>query len=325
MSHLNKPRKIIIIDAIRAGEKPGKVYRFDYSELGVVQAGMPSAHQITTMEAVELLRQVYPALSNCEIVVIGIEPKAIELHTGLSEEVRESIAVVMRLILGEVYLQFSFWPLNRIVLVALLLVGLFGMNKSARAGNDWEYWNNYAIAGLIRDDLRFKVKTEFRYNDNAGNHYYSHYDVGLDWKIKDWFILGPYYRHVNEKKQRDWKVEYRPHLNATFRWELFGLAFSDRNRLEYRIREDRSFVRYRNKLTANLRSFTQFKIQPYVADELFYDFYADEFNKNRVYAGFDLDLIKRLKAGVYYILECRRKKGNWTKANVIGVGLKYTF
>jgi len=105
MSHLNKPRKIIIIDAIRAGGKPGEIYRFDCSELETTQAKMYSSHQVRTIDALRLLKQVYPALSNCEIVVIGIEPKAIELHTGLSEEVRESIADVMRLILEEISLQ----------------------------------------------------------------------------------------------------------------------------------------------------------------------------------------------------------------------------
>lgn len=214
---------------------------------------------------------------------------------------------------------------NKNVVITLLLVGLFSMNQSARAGNGWEYWSHYEVAGSINDNLDFRIKPEFRYNGDSGNHYYTYFDVGLDWKIKDWFILGPYYRHVNEKKKEDWKVEYRPHLNATFKWELLGLSFSDRNRLEYRIKEDKSFFRYRNKLMANLPKFTQFKIQPYIAEEPFYDFDANEVNKNRLYAGFDFNIAKKLKAGVYYIFESRKEKDGWTNVNVLGVDLSCNF
>jgi len=108
MSYLNKPQKIIIIDAIRAGGKPGEIYRFDYTELGTTQAEMHSAHQVGAADALRLLTQIYPALANSEITVIGIEPKAIELSTNLSEEVRESIAHVTRTVLDEIFLQSSF-------------------------------------------------------------------------------------------------------------------------------------------------------------------------------------------------------------------------
>lgn len=108
MTYLNKPQKIIVIDAIRAGGKPGEIYRFDYTELGTTQAEMHSAHQVGAADALRLLTQIYPALANSEITVIGIEPKAIELSTNLSEEVRESIAHVTRTVLDEIFLQSSF-------------------------------------------------------------------------------------------------------------------------------------------------------------------------------------------------------------------------
>jgi len=102
--YLNEPQKIIVIDAIRAGGKPGKIYRFDYSKLQITQAQMQSVHQVGPTDALGLLRQVYPTLSKCEIVIIGIEPKAIELGTELSEKIRQSFADVKRLVLKELLL-----------------------------------------------------------------------------------------------------------------------------------------------------------------------------------------------------------------------------
>jgi len=214
---------------------------------------------------------------------------------------------------------------NRTVIVALLLAGLFTTNQVAQAGNDWEFWTHYELVNSVNDNLDFKVKPELRYNDDFSNHYYTHFDLGLDWKIKDWFILSPYYRHVEEKKSGVWTVEYRPHLSGTLKWEFLGLSFSDRNMLEFRIKEDDESFRYRNKLTLSLPEVTSFGIQPYVAEEPFYDFDVGQLNKNRLYAGCAFKMSKNLKAGLFYILESRKKSSNWTNVNVLGISLQYRF
>jgi len=106
--HLNKLQKIIVIDAIRAGGKPGEIYRLDYNELKTRGVEMQSSHQVRATDALGLLKQIYPVLAGCEIIIIGIEPEAMELNTCLSEKVRESIAYVTKLVLGEISLQTSF-------------------------------------------------------------------------------------------------------------------------------------------------------------------------------------------------------------------------
>lgn len=101
LSYIDEPKKIILLDAIRAGGKPGRIYRFDFSELETMQIKTGSAHQLQTIDALRLLRKVCPRLSRCEIIVIGIEPKVMELSGDLSEEVRESIADLTRLVRKE--------------------------------------------------------------------------------------------------------------------------------------------------------------------------------------------------------------------------------
>ena len=102
VSHIDKPRKIIVVDAVRAGAKPGRIHRFDLSDFESVQTKTHSAHQLQIADALRLLRRVYPCLADCEISVIGIEPKAIGLGTGLSKEVTENIADLTRRVLEEV-------------------------------------------------------------------------------------------------------------------------------------------------------------------------------------------------------------------------------
>jgi hydrogenase maturation protease len=111
-SYANKPQKIIIIDAIRAGGRPGRVYRFDYAELRATRSQMRSAHQLKTLETLELLKHVCPDLDNCEITFIGVEPKMVELNSDLSKEVSQSLADVTMLVLEEIALKSS-WQQNK--------------------------------------------------------------------------------------------------------------------------------------------------------------------------------------------------------------------
>ena len=108
-AYLNKPQKIVIIDAIRAGGKPGEIYRFDYNKLPATKGETQSGHQIGTIDVLRLLKSVYPVMADSEIILIGVEPKMLELSTDLSQEVRGSIAGVTRLVIEEISPQSSFW------------------------------------------------------------------------------------------------------------------------------------------------------------------------------------------------------------------------
>jgi len=101
VSYLDKPQKIILVDAIRAGGKPGQIHRFDFNELQGAQTKSHSAHQMKVVDVLRLLKQVCPCLADCKFILIGIEPKAIYLSTDLSKEVRDSIVDLTGLLLQE--------------------------------------------------------------------------------------------------------------------------------------------------------------------------------------------------------------------------------
>ncbi len=210
--------------------------------------------------------------------------------------------------------------------VVILLISIFIINQTAKGDSNWEYWTNFGVSESVNDDVTINFTPELRYRGGASGHYYTHFDMGFDWKLSDWFVLGSYYRHIEEKKNDEWEIEKRPHLNATVKGKLLGLDISNRGRLEYRIKDsdDKSF-RYRNKLTAKLPKMTQYEFQPYVAEEPFYDFDTDEFNKNRLYAGFNCKIYKKLRADVYYILESKKRSGHWSEINIFGINFKYPF
>jgi hypothetical protein len=192
---------------------------------------------------------------------------------------------------------------------------------------DWQYWNTESIEGNINEKWKIKLEEEFRFGDEAGEFYYHHSDLGLSYKCYEWLKLGLNYRQVYEKKNRDWKQENRPHLNGTVKWALADFKFTDRSRLEYRIREGKDdALRYRNKLTIKFPfKWTKFNIQPYLADEVFVDFDQGELNRNRLYVGTGCKLIKYLKADVFYLWQSSKSSDSWVDYNIVGTKLNIVF
>ena len=84
--------------------------------------------------------------------------------------------------------------------VILVAIGYLWYSQIAIAADDQEYWSQFEIVGSIANKLDFRVKPELRYNNDISDLYYVHFETGVDWKINNWLVLAPYYRHVNEKK-----------------------------------------------------------------------------------------------------------------------------
>lgn len=212
------------------------------------------------------------------------------------------------------------------IFVTLLLIQLTP-DVSAYDDSDWQYWNTESMEGNISEKWKVKLEEEFRFGDDAREFYYQHSDLGLSYNCCEWFRLGLNYRQVYEKKEGDWKEENRPHINGTLKWGWKDFKFTDRSRLEYRVREDKDdTLRYRNKMTIKFPfKWTKFDIQPYLADEIFIDFDQGELNRNRFYIGVDSKLMKHLKADVFYLWQSSKSGDSWVDYNVVGTKLKIVF
>lgn len=199
----------------------------------------------------------------------------------------------------------------------------------AFSDGDLQYWSTADFSFEMNEDWKVNLQEELRLGNGAGNLYYHHSDVGFVYRgLGDWIDLGFNYRQVVEKDSDDTcRPENRPHLNLTLKGKLFDLLVSDRSRVEYRDRDNKDDLwRYRNKLTVKFPfTLTEFKLQPYVADEVFIECDSRDFNKNRIYAGFDFNLTKDLKGGIFYMLQSTRGNGRWNDLNVIGTKLKFSF
>ena len=216
----------------------------------------------------------------------------------------------------------------RLLLLFLALSVFCWLDSFATDDGEFQYWNTESISFKVNKDLKITLEEEFRFGDDAAELSYQHSDLGITYLgLAQWLDIGLNYRHVFEKKSDKWKEESRPHLNATVKWKLFDIDFSDRSRFEYRDREDaENYWRYRNKFSLKFPfKFTRFQIQPYLADEIFYDFDAETLNRNRFYSGFEFKITKNLKGDIFYLLQRSESNDKWININVLGTKLKLSF
>jgi hypothetical protein len=194
---------------------------------------------------------------------------------------------------------------------------------------DFQFWSTAGASVNLSKNWAATFEEEIKYGDNAGHFYYHHTDLGFVYKgLADWVSVGFNYRQTSEEDATGiWREEHRPHLNATLTSRLFGLDVSDRSRLEYRDREiQKDIWRYRNKVTVRLPvELTQFRLQPYFADEVFLNLAGEMFDKNRFWSGFFIDLAKNIKGEIYYMLDSTKSGANWKETNVLGISLKVAF
>lgn len=207
-----------------------------------------------------------------------------------------------------------------------LIILLSSYHCYAFDDGDFQYWNTESIEVTLDKDWKIKVAEEFRFGDNAGAFYYNHTDAGISYLLNEYFGLTVNYRQIFQKKNNKWNPEYRPHINGTVKAKRNDLVFKDRNRLEYRIIEgDGNSWRYRNKLSVDLPfKWTKLNIQPYIADEIFYNFDENRLSRNRVCAGFKMHFLKNLKGEIYYMYQST-KSSEWNGYNILGTRLKLVF
>ena len=102
VTNLQNRRCVIIIDAVRMGQKPGAWRRFTPQEVSfITQDETLSLHEPGLAESLELAQALnwLPA----EIIIYGVEPASTDFSTGLSSEVESVIPTLIENILGDLW------------------------------------------------------------------------------------------------------------------------------------------------------------------------------------------------------------------------------
>ena len=183
---------------------------------------------------------------------------------------------------------------------------------------DYEIWGTLKVSGSFNDKWGVEVEGEDRYNFDAGNIRYFHYDVGATYKINKSFKVGLYYRDIFETKNDEISKVTVPHGDVTY--NLSG--FKIRTRLEYIIK----YHDIENKFRLRIRPGYQTKFwkncNPFIKDEIFLTS-VDELARNRLNIGITIKTGKfSIQPG--YLLESNHKD-LWANKNILWINTKIKF
>lgn len=167
------------------------------------------------------------------------------------------------------------------------------------------------------------AREEFRFENNGGSLYHYFSEIELKYILNKNFEFSVDYRHINEKKHEDWKLEYRPHINGALKLNWRGFAVGDRSRLEYRgWRDKKNTWRYRNKLSVDFLALgKRFHAQPFIAYEMFFNIDERAWTRDRFYLGIVVKVCRNLRGEIYYLLQSTRNR-SLKNYHIIGTNIK---
>jgi hydrogenase maturation protease len=92
--------KLIIIDAAKAGDEPGAIYRFRPEDLAVEKGTLTSSHELGVVQNLSLMSLLGTKPS--EIIIIGIEPAVIDAGLELSPLLQRKLPDIVKVVLKEI-------------------------------------------------------------------------------------------------------------------------------------------------------------------------------------------------------------------------------
>jgi hydrogenase maturation protease len=98
ISYLNEVKKLIVIDAMRAGGKPGTIYKCKPEDLIPKGEESVSLHDIGVIETLSMAKKMGMAI---ETVIIGVEPQIMDWGMELTEAVKNKIPLIIEAVLRE--------------------------------------------------------------------------------------------------------------------------------------------------------------------------------------------------------------------------------
>ena len=99
LDYMSGYERLILIDAVQGGGRPGEIYRLTYDDILREEEFKISGHQISLPEVLTLAKNL-GALP--ETVLFGVEPERMEYSLELSETVTKAVDPVIQAVLKEV-------------------------------------------------------------------------------------------------------------------------------------------------------------------------------------------------------------------------------
>jgi len=92
--------RLIIVDALRGGGRPGDIYRLDLREENIADGPAASLHGMGVLDSLKLMRQL--GQQPPQVAVIGIEPADVSHGLQLSPVIEAMVPAIIRAVESEI-------------------------------------------------------------------------------------------------------------------------------------------------------------------------------------------------------------------------------
>lgn len=195
-----------------------------------------------------------------------------------------------------------------------LLTLLFSLVNSTPAQTpppreDAQFWHETQLIKPLRKDKDLIIIGVLRVGRDFARPVDERIGAGLAFKPNQYLTIMPTYVYVDQQPFAGRRIqEHRLIFNATAKFKLGELTFTDRNLIERRVRHaSRDFTVYRNRLQLDYPArLGAFQFKPFVADEIWYSTQAGQqgrqgWFRNRISAGIIRQFSERFNAELFYL------------------------
>lgn len=100
MPFLEGREKLIFIDSVKGGNKPGTLYKFHPDDLNYEAAPKTSVHQIGLIESLQMISLI--GKSPGRVIIFGVEPHIIDWGENLTPELDAVMSKLVKHVLNEI-------------------------------------------------------------------------------------------------------------------------------------------------------------------------------------------------------------------------------
>jgi hydrogenase maturation protease len=99
IDHFENEQPVLVIDCAQMGKEPGEVIKFDVKDenLPILDKAI-SIHGFGFSDVYKMAKNLY---ENIQCTIIGVQPKSLEFNTGLSEEIKNKIPSIIKMVIEE--------------------------------------------------------------------------------------------------------------------------------------------------------------------------------------------------------------------------------
>lgn len=217
------------------------------------------------------------------------------------------------------------------ILPAIAILFCISSVSLSQSTSDLQFWNETIVSLPViisKDEKgeefdRFAVQFigNFRIGGNSIQSGDKRIGAGFDYRFNKFVSLQPSYLYRAETtrgRRTSFESRFRLALNLQKDWTKVYLR--QRNMLDYRKRQssanDPTFYRSRIQVIFPMK-----KYQPYVMDEVYYQFESKQITRNRLFFGFNKRINKNLTSDFFYVWQ-RNRHGTIKNINGFGVNLR---